>query len=84
MTNTQLRELRRRKVDRGGNRLPSAFLLDGRTQMDCARATGFSPQYITDVKAGRIQTVTVENAHKFATFFDCAIEDIFPAREVVA
>jgi hypothetical protein len=36
------------------------------------------------VKAGRMQTVTVENAHKFAEFFDCAIEDLFPAREAVA
>jgi transcriptional regulator with XRE-family HTH domain len=82
MTSTQLKQLRAASVD--GNRLGLAFHLDERTQADCARATGFSAQYINDVKAGRIQNVTVENAHKFAEFFDCAIEDLFPAREAVA
>lgn len=80
MTNSQLRELRRRRVGPSGNRLVSAFDLDGRPQTQCARETGFSQQYISDVKAGRIQTVGVDNAHKFAAYFDCAIEDLFPAR----
>lgn len=83
MTSTQLKQLRTAAVT-DGNRLGLAFSLDTRTQADCARATGFSAQYINDVKAGRIQSVTVENAHKFAEFFDCAIEDLFPAREAVA
>lgn len=84
MTSTQLKQLRAARVSYSGNRLETAFKLDSRTQADCARATGFSAQYINDVKNGRMQTVTVENAHKFAEFFDCAIEDLFPAREAVA
>jgi transcriptional regulator with XRE-family HTH domain len=84
MTSTQLKQLRTAAVDDSGNRLGSAFSIADVKQADCARATGFSAQYINDVKAGRIQNVTVENAHKFAEFFDCAIEDLFPAREAVA
>jgi hypothetical protein len=37
------------------------------------------------VKSGRIQNLSVDNARKFAAFFDCSIEDLFPARrEAVA
>jgi transcriptional regulator with XRE-family HTH domain len=84
MTSTQLKQLRTAPVDGSGNRLGAAFDIADVKQADCARATGFSAQYINDVKAGRMHTVTVENAHKFAEFFDCAIEDLFPAREAVA
>lgn len=41
-------------------------------------------QYISDVARGRYATITVENAYKFAEFFGCSIEDLFPARQAVA
>lgn len=79
MNGKQLRELRTAPVASTGNRLAIAFEIDKRSQMDCSRATGFTPQYITDVKTGRFQNISVDNARKFADFFGCQIEDLFPA-----
>lgn len=83
MTPEQLEELHQKPVDRG-NRVAAACDVVGCTQMDCARGTGFTAQYVSDVARGRFKTLSVENAHKFAAFFGCAIEDLFPAREAVA
>jgi DNA-binding Xre family transcriptional regulator len=84
MTAKQLKELRSRPVPPSGNRIATAFEISKRPQMDLVRTAGLTPQYVTDVKAGRFQSITVENARKFAEFFGCAIEDLFPAREAVA
>jgi DNA-binding Xre family transcriptional regulator len=84
MTSKQLRELRGRPVSVSGNRIAVAFEISKRPQMDLVRETGLTPQYVTDVKAGRFQSITVDNARKFAEFFGCAIEDLFPAREAIA
>jgi hypothetical protein len=81
MTRTQLLALRGHSVGKAGNRLAAAFAITKRSQMDCSRATGMRPQYITDVKTGRVRDIRVESAHKFAKFFGCYIEDLFPARE---
>jgi len=47
-------------------------------------ATGFVQPYVAQVMGGRFRTITVENARKFAEFFGCNIEDLFPASEAVA
>ena len=44
-----------------------------------AAALGFPQPYISDVARRRYQTITVENARKFAHYFGCTIEDLFPA-----
>lgn len=67
-----------------GNRLSVAFDIAGVSQMDCVRGTRFSAQYVSDMKRGRFQNISLENARGFATFFGCQIEDLFPAREAVA
>jgi transcriptional regulator with XRE-family HTH domain len=84
MTNKQISQLRQFDATATGNRVAVAFTLDGRSQMDCARETGFTPQYVSDVKSGRFRNLSLDNAHRFAAFFGCAIEDLFPAREAVA
>lgn len=38
-----------------------------------------SQPYISDVARGRYQTITLVKARKFAEYFGCAIEDLFPA-----
>lgn len=84
LTAKQLKQLRGAPVGASGNRLHLACEISESVQAEISRATGLSPQYINDVARGRYQTVTVDNAHKFAEYFGCAIEDLFPAREQVA
>jgi transcriptional regulator with XRE-family HTH domain len=84
MTAKQRAQLRDVSPWPSGNRLGAAFILDGRSQMECSRETGFSPQYISDVKAGRFDYPSLENAHRFASFFGCAIEELFPSRDAIA
>jgi plasmid maintenance system antidote protein VapI len=84
MTPKQLRDLRARPVASTGNRLAEAFEITERSQVDCVRATKFTAQYVSDMVRGRFQNISLDNAHKFADYFGCAIEDIFPSREAVA
>jgi transcriptional regulator with XRE-family HTH domain len=86
MTNKKkfITQLRGQDASITGNRLAAAFHLDGRSQMECANATGLTPQYISNVKNGRFQNLTLDNLHLFASFFGCAIEDLFPSREELA
>ena len=62
----------------GANRVATAIDLAGVTQGAVAAALGFSQPYISDVARHRYQTITVENARKFAHYFGCSIEDLFP------
>lgn len=78
----QLKELRGTAV--AGNRIAKAIEISGVTQLDVTAATGLPQPYVSDVARNRYQTITVENARKFAEYFGCAIEDLFPAREAVA
>jgi transcriptional regulator with XRE-family HTH domain len=80
----KLRDLRDTPAAVGSNRVARAIELSDVTQMDVATATGLPQPYISDVARNRYQTITVENAHKFAEFFGCAIEDLFPAREAMS
>lgn len=61
------------------NRVAKAILLAGVTQTVLAEAVGLTQPYVSDVARGQYQTITVENARKFARFFGCGIEDLFPA-----
>lgn len=84
MTQKQLKKLRSSPVPGTGNRIVIACAIADTTQMDCARQTGFTPQYVSDMARGRFRNISIDNARKFATFFGCHIEDIFPAEEAVA
>lgn len=84
LSTSKLKELRRRPVGESGNRLSDALDLSDQTATAVAEALGFTLPYLSDVRSGRYNTITVENAHKFARYFGCAIEDLFPSREAVA
>lgn len=80
MTRKQLNELRASPA-RNGNRIGEACYLCRISQSDLARAIGLAPQYVSDVKQGRIPNIGIETARKFADYFGCHIEDLFPARD---
>jgi transcriptional regulator with XRE-family HTH domain len=84
LTREQTRLLREAEVGASGNRITKAVELAGVTLVEIAKATSLPYSYVSDVGRGRHQTITVENAHKFADFFGVHIEDLFPAREAVA
>lgn len=79
-----LRKLRKTPTPATGNRLRLAMELAGLTQLQLAAEIGLGQPYISAVARGQFETITVENAHIFARFFGCAIEDLFPAKHVVA
>lgn len=84
LTAAQLRDLRRADSSGTGNRLAKAIDLVDVTQAELAAAVGVAQPYVSAVALGKHATITVENAHKFADYFGCAIEDLFPAKQEVA
>ena len=62
----------------GANRVAKAMSLAGVTQTVLAKALGLTQPYVSDVARGRYRTITVENARKFAQYFGCSIDDLFP------
>lgn len=81
LTPHQLRALRNTAVADAGNRVAAATKLAGISQADLSRATGMTQQYVSDVARGRYPNLTLDNARRFADFFGCAIEDLFPAQQ---
>ena len=63
----------------GSNRVAKAMALAGVTQVTLAKALRLTQPYLSDVARGRCRTITVENAWKFAAYFGCRIEDLFPS-----
>ena len=59
-------------------RVATAISLAGVTQVTVAEAIGVTQAYVSDVARGRYPTITVASAHKFARFFGCSIDDLFP------
>lgn len=84
LTPQQLKQLRAIRVGATGNRVQAAIDLADETQTRIAKATKLPYTYVSDTARGRYQTITVENARKFADYFGCAIEDLFPARKAAA
>jgi transcriptional regulator with XRE-family HTH domain len=81
LTSEQLATLRATAVGASGNRVQAAIDLLKTTQTATAEEIGFKTSYVADVARGRHATITVANGHKFAEFFGCTIDDLFPARE---
>ena len=54
-------------------RVAKAISLAGVTQTVLAAAVGLTQPYVSDVARRRYQTITVENARKFARFFGCGM-----------
>jgi len=78
LTPEQLEALRREPYRAVGNRLGAAMRIADVRAVDLSRATRLPQQYISDVKKGRWRALRLDNAYKFATFFGCYIEDLFP------
>ena len=79
LTKKQLALLRADSESPAWNRIASAMSLAGVTQKTVARAVGLPQPYVSDVVRGRYRTITLRNARKFARYFGCSIEDLFPA-----
>ena len=62
----------------GANRVAKAMTLASVTQTAVAKALGVSQTYVSDVARRRYRTITFESARKFARYFGCRIEDLFP------
>jgi len=84
LTDAQIEELANTPVGSTGNRLARAIEMLGVRQIDVAEATGLAQPYISDVVRGRHETITVENAHKFARFTGADIKILFPEKAVAA
>jgi len=76
----QLRELRRSPIGPSGNRVAKAMELLKLRQVDVAAAIKVAQPYVSDVARGRSQTITLENAYKFAAFFGTTVEELFPMK----
>lgn len=80
LTDEQVRTLLETTVGASGNRIAQAMELLEVTQSAVADATGLNQQYVSDVYRGANGTIGVDNAHKFAQYFGCTIEILFPAK----
>ena len=60
------------------NRVATAISLLGVTQGAVAAAIGVTQAYVSDVARQRYSTITLANARKFARYFGCSIDDLFP------
>lgn len=84
LTPTKIKQLQRAPVESVLNRVALAIELSGETQGAVASALGWTQAYLSNVCRGKFQTITVDNAHKLAEYFGCAIEDLFPSKAEVA
>lgn len=81
LTQHQLECLRAASVPPGSNRVGLAISLAGVSQATVGRAVGKPQPYVSDVVRGRYRTITLLNAQKFARYFGCGVEDLFPDSE---
>lgn len=83
LTAEQLEELRAAAVSERGNRLDVAIRMTGMTQQQIAAAVGIRPGVLSTLKLARRKTLPTDVAERFAAFFGCQPEDLFPAVQVV-
>ena len=81
LTASQLGRLR--KTSGGVNRIKAARQLAGLTQVALAKEVGVTQSALSDFERQRWVNTSVDTARKFAEFFGCVIEDLFPAKQEV-
>lgn len=81
LTKKQLARLRAAPVEPGSNRVELAISIAGVSQATVAQAIGVTQPYVSDVVRARYETITLRNARKFAQFFGCLVEDLFPVHD---
>ena len=64
----------------GANKVSLAIELAGLRQVQLASAIGVTQGLVSKVAGGDMPKLPIETARKFAEFFGCPIEDLFPAR----
>lgn len=79
LSGRKLKELRTAAVGASGNRVSCAMALAGLTQVQLAEAIGETQPFISDIARGRYGDTTIAKARKFAEYFGCSIEDLFPS-----
>jgi DNA-binding XRE family transcriptional regulator len=84
LTSEQLKRLRQAPAEDGRNRVRMARELAKMTQVQLAAALGVTQSSLSDLERQRYGGTTVDTARKFAEFFGCHIEDLFPSRAQVA
>lgn len=84
LSKAQIERLRRTRTP-GRNRIAAAMEIAEVTQVEVAAGTGYTQSYVSRIKNGLYAGLPGETMRTFATYFGCAIEDLFPpAREAVA
>jgi transcriptional regulator with XRE-family HTH domain len=80
----QLKQLR--TAPRSGNRVRLARELAGLTQVQMAEQIGYTQPFISSIENGRYGDggLPTETSRRLAEFFDCFIEDLFPASSPTA
>ncbi len=81
---TQIDTLRQTPVPESGNRVAIAVGLLGKTQREVARDLGMTDAQLSDVCRGRFRDQRLSTAQRFAGYFGCQVEDLFPSRQAVA
>lgn len=85
LTEEQLTALRAVPVSKElPNRLRVAMALADVKQVELAESIGMSQASVSDIRNGKYNDLKHATVQRFAEFFGCYIEDIFPAREVIA
>lgn len=82
LTSAQLKQVRR--TPPGQSRVRSARHAAGLTQESLAAELGITQSALSDLERQRYADITLKTASKFADFFGCAIEDLFPAKAALA
>jgi len=80
LTKNQLAELKAAPLN-GPNKLRAAMDLLGLTQVQLAEAIGSTQSEVSKVERGAYSRFPLGNAYRYAEFFGCSIEDLFPATE---
>lgn len=75
----QVEQLRREPVA-AHNRLGLAMELAGVTQVQLAEGADLTQPYVSQILNGKTPRLPLATAQRIASFFGCAIEDIFPVR----
>lgn len=78
LTPSQLRRLRNLPND-GTSRIRAARQLAKLTQVELAAEVGMGQSFLSDLERGRWATAKVDTARRFAEFFGCTIDDLFPS-----
>lgn len=66
------------------NKIGLALTLTGDSQTEVCDDTDIPRPNLSKIINGRYEGIQLETARKIAEYFDCQIEDLFPARAAIA